>query len=395
MKRFDFVIIGAGIFGLSTAIELCQKKYTVAVLNPDQIPHPLAASTDISKVVRMEYGTDVEYMEMAIECLKHWRRWNDLLDETIFYETGFLLTTASPIKKDTQSFESASFSNLIKKGYSPERLNTNSIAEKFPAFEKAGYGDGFYHKEGGYARSGRVLELLAQHAKNIGVEIYENQTAKELHPENGQIEKIKTREGSEFLGKEIIVCAGNFTYCLVPDLKPYFKVTGHPVFHIKPSQPTLFNPEIFPVFAADISNTGWYGFPIHPKEQVVKIARHGTGQELHPEFDERKVSKEEEKSLRQFLKETIPNLADDPIVYTRKCCYTDTLDGHFWIDKHPTIKNLTVGSGGSGHGFKMGPIIGKMIAAKALGESYQWSKRYNWRQLSQDTIQQEEARSKV
>jgi glycine/D-amino acid oxidase-like deaminating enzyme len=62
MKQYDFLIIGAGIFGVATAVELYKRKYSVAVLNPGKIPHPLAESTDISKIIRMEYGTDVEYM---------------------------------------------------------------------------------------------------------------------------------------------------------------------------------------------------------------------------------------------------------------------------------------------------------------------------------------------
>ena len=116
--------------------------------------------------------------------------------------------------------------------------------------------------------------------------------------------------------------------------------------------------------------------------------------ELHPEHDERIVTREDTENLRSFLKQTLPALANDPIVYTRRCCYTDTLDGHFWIDNHPEIKNLTIGSGGSGHGFKMGPVIGAMIADVALGGSHKWSARYRWRMLTNDTVPQEEARSK-
>ena len=64
MKNYDFLVLGAGIFGIATAIELRKRNYSVAVLNPGKIPHPLAESTDISKIVRMEYGTDLEYMEI-------------------------------------------------------------------------------------------------------------------------------------------------------------------------------------------------------------------------------------------------------------------------------------------------------------------------------------------
>ena len=62
---YDFLIVGAGIFGLSAAIELRKRNYRVGILNPDTIPHHLAASTDISKAVRLEYGSDREYFEMT------------------------------------------------------------------------------------------------------------------------------------------------------------------------------------------------------------------------------------------------------------------------------------------------------------------------------------------
>ena len=67
-KTYDFLVLGAGIFGITTAIELIQQGYSVAIINPDQIPHPDAASTDISKIVRMEYGSDIEYMKMVEIC---------------------------------------------------------------------------------------------------------------------------------------------------------------------------------------------------------------------------------------------------------------------------------------------------------------------------------------
>ena len=181
----------------------------------------------------------------------------------------------------------------------------------------------------------------------------------------------------------------------MPELHPYIQITGHPVFHLKPVDPAPFTPPNLAVFAADIANTGWYGFPFHPKEKVVKIANHGVGLPIHPNQDERVVYDSDIRHFRSFLADTLPSLVEAPIVYTRRCCYTDTLDGHFWIDHHPTIKGLTVGSGGSGHGLKMGPVVGKMIAAKALRQSHKWSERYLWRHLEQSTNQEEEARYKA
>ena len=395
MKQYDFLIIGAGIFGVTTAVELCKRKYSVAVLNPGKIPHPLAESTDISKIIRMEYGTDIEYMQMVEESLPVWREWNDLFNEQLYHEVGFLLLSKNNFENDPLSFEAASFSNLIKKGYKPQRLTQQDIQKFYPAINAEKYADGFYHSIGGYAESGKLVERLADYAKQSGCEIFEEQAANEILISNQKAIGIKTKEGKTFNAGHLIVCAGNLSPILVPGLKPYIKITGHPVFHIQPSQPALFKAEKFPVLAADISNTGWYGFPLHPKANVVKMANHGKGIELtDPEHDERVVYESDINHLRSFLNQSIPSLANDKIVYTRRCCYTDTLDGHFWIDNHPEIKNLTIGTGGSGHAFKMGPVIGDMIATIAEGKDHKWSARYRWRHLDKSDKNKEEARFK-
>ena len=282
----NHLIVGAGIFGIFTAIELRRKGHSVAIINPDQIPHPLAASTDISKVIRMEYGSDEEYMDMAIESINLWKAWNDELAETIYHEVGFLLLSANEISDARQDFEKNSFNYLIEKGFKPERLNRNNISDNYPAFNSSKYSDGFFHGIGGFAESGRAVELLTKYADKIGVFICEGQTAEKIIIKKNKAIGVKTKEGQMFNAENIIVCAGNFTPYLIPELKPFFKITGHPVFHLKPKNPALFIPPYFSVFTADISNTGWYGFPLHPKEKVVKVALHSEGLELHPEHDE-------------------------------------------------------------------------------------------------------------
>lgn len=392
MKNYDFLILGAGIFGVSAAVELRKRKYSVAILNPDDIPHPLAASTDISKVVRMEYGSDEEYMDMTRESMEIWKEWNDLFGETFYHETTYLLLSASSLDTEEETYEKSSYQNLLKRGLNPERIKGEHFPKRFPAYNPEAYAEASFNQEGGFVESGRIVARLAEYAQQLGVEIFRGQTAKDLLVENNRILGVKTKEGEKFSAGQVIVCAGNFTPYLVPALKPYMMITGHPVFHLKPSQPELFLPEKFPVFAADIANTGWYGFPLHPLEKVVKIAKHGLGLELDPAKDERVVYEQDIQELREFLEFSFPVLANDPIVFTRRCCYTDTLDGHFWIDHHPEIKGLSIGSGGSGHGMKMGPVIGDMIATMAEEGNHKWAARYRWRELDRATTQMEEAR---
>ena len=388
----DFLIVGAGIFGISAALELRKRKHSVAVLNPDTIPHPLAASTDISKVIRMEYGSDTEYMDMAIESIHRWKGYNEQFDDTLYHEVGYVLTSRDRLESPEQIYEKASYDNLMKRGFKPERLSSGALSKRFPAFADNIYHDGFFHGLAGYCESGRAVEVLTDYASSIGVQIIQGEEVIHILHSNSLAEGVRTKNGNRYEAGHVIVCAGNSTPYLVPDLMPYMKITGHPVFHIKPSQPELFQEPNFVVFAADIANSGWYGFPLHPRKGVVKVANHGKGLELNPLTDERVVHPSDESNLRKFLKESIPSLANDPIVYTRRCCYTDTLDGHFWIDHHPAIKGLSIASGGSGHGFKMGPVVGEMVADLVTKGDHKWLARHRWRNLRPNTIQMEEAR---
>ena len=392
MTHPDFLIVGAGIFGITTALELRKRNYSVAILNPDSIPHPLAASTDISKIVRMEYGADLQYMEMADASIDAWTTWNDLFKDSLYHEVGFLLLCQKSMETDGQSFEWNSYQSVLKKGYRPQRLDEQLINENYPVFAKGKFVDGFFHAKAGFVEASRAVAKLTEYAHELGVKISERKKVKELLQEKNNVIGVKTEEGENFQAGHVIVCAGPNTPYLIPDLMPMMKATGHPVFHIQPTQIDFFSMKKLPVFATDISNTGWYGFPIHPKEGVIKIANHGKGLELHPDKDERVVYPKDIQKFKDYLSSTIPALKDDPIVFTRRCVYTDTLDGHFWIDQHPRISNLTIGTGGSGHGLKMGPVLGQLIATAAEGGNMNWSPRFRWRDLINNQAKKEECR---
>ena len=392
MNAYDYLVVGAGVFGITTAVELARRKYKVGLLNPDTIPHHLAASTDVTKAVRVEYGSDQEYFRMAEICIDKWLEWNDLFNESIFHQIGYLMLCRHDMLGDNQSYEKYSFDNLMKSGYPSDRLNSSDIEKRFPAVNHHVYVDGHFNAKGGYVRSGRAIEILMGYAIDLGVEIHQQQTVDELTIESGVVKGVTTREGGNYSCGHLIVAAGANTPYLISDLQPYMKVTGHPVFWVRPKDPTFLVPPYMGVFTADISNTGWYGFPYLRDQGIFKIAKHTNGLSLHPESDDRQVTDDEVKGMRAFLEQSFPTIADSPLVYTRRCLYTDTLDGHFWIDNHPEIRQLTVSTGGSGHGMKMGPVLGEMTADVAEGKTHEFSGRYRWRHLTEDTIQAEEAR---
>jgi glycine/D-amino acid oxidase-like deaminating enzyme len=383
MKAMDIVIVGAGVFGITSALELRRRGHAVTVLDPGPVPHPLAASTDISKVVRMEYGDDVQYMEMVEQAIPGFHAWNRELGRPLYHEGGVTMFTRQPMAPG--NFEYESYHMLLARGHEPTRIQGADLQRQFPAWSEA-YVDGFHHKKGGYVESGRLIAALAQQAHHKGVRFVEGKAAS---ISEGRVTLADSRLLS---GDLVIVAAGTWTSLLVPELRPMMRSTGHPVFHLEARDPELFSVPKFCTFMADVAGTGWYGFPYNPIEKVIKVANHGIGLRMHPERDAREVFPEDHARLRSFLAMAFPALADARVVYTRRCVYCDTLDEHFWIDRHPDKPGILVATGGSGHGMKFAPVLGPLIADAVEGVRNPWLDRFRWRDLRPDTTGTEAAR---
>ena len=377
------LVIGGGIFGVTTALELQARRCKVTLTDPGPLPHPLAESTDISKIVRCDYGADEDYTALAERSLDGWRRWNADWPVPRFHETGVSFLTRDPMQPG--GFEHDSFTLLARRGHHVERLDPTAIAARFPAYRPGAYTDGYFHREGGWAESGAVVAHLIAEAIAAGVSIFGQRPAHRI------LDDGVVLGSTIFRADAIVVCAGAWTPLLVPDLAADLRAVGQPVFHLRPADPALFSAARFPVFGADISRTGYYGFPAR-HDGIVKIANHGTGIELAPDAP-RAVTADQEAALRAMLRDALPGLAEAPIVGRRLCVYCDTRDAHFWIARHPDRADLTIAAGGSGHGFKFAPILGELIADAVLGRANRFADKFRWRTGGDTAFRGDAARS--
>ncbi len=376
MKMQKTIVVGAGINGVVAAIELRKRGHEVALVDPGPLPHPLAASTDISKAVRAAYGADEDYTALAEQSRKIWRQWNVEFGIELYHQIGFLFMCQRPMQPG--DFEYESFKLLEQRGHRVERISSKHLRERYPAWKAERYPDGFLDLEAGYAESGRVVATLIQRAKSLGVELRRNAKFRELNEADTRVTGILLEDGEKIAATAVVMAVGAWTPYALPFTRNFLRASGQPVFHLKPKQPELFTPERFPIFGADISTTGYYGFPLN-RDGVVKIANHGPGREMSPDPPERVVTKEEENQVRHFLSDSFPALADSPIVFTRICFYCDTHDGNFWIAADPERPGLTIAAGDCGHGFKFAPVLGQIIADAVEGKSNPLLEKFRWR----------------
>src|SRR6266446_8229582 len=171
------VVVGAGTHGVAAASEFEKRGHTVVLVDPGPLPHPQAASTDISKAVRTAYGEDEEYATLAERSIPRWRQWNREFGTELYHEVGFLFLRQQEMQPGDFEFESLRV--LEQHGRKVERIDSATLRECFPAWNAERYCDGIFERQAGYVESGRVVALLVERAKSLGVE---------------------SREGSQFTG---------------------------------------------------------------------------------------------------------------------------------------------------------------------------------------------------
>ena len=82
-----YLIVGAGVFGASIALQLIQRKpwATIILIDRTPFPNPSSASHDRGKIVRADYA-DLFYMSLALESRGEWR--DNPLYERHYHERG-------------------------------------------------------------------------------------------------------------------------------------------------------------------------------------------------------------------------------------------------------------------------------------------------------------------
>ena len=76
VAALSVLVVGAGAFGTSAALSLAARGHRVTLLDPGPLPRDVAASTDVSKVVRVDYGGDLFHTGLAAQATLGWQRWN-------------------------------------------------------------------------------------------------------------------------------------------------------------------------------------------------------------------------------------------------------------------------------------------------------------------------------
>jgi glycine/D-amino acid oxidase-like deaminating enzyme len=368
------VIVGAGVFGVCAALELRARGHEVTLVDRGPLPNEAASSTDVSKMIRMDYGSDVFYHELAERALDGWDAWNARWGRPLYHGEGFLVL--APGRMAPGGFEYESLQLLRDRGYAPEVIDQDVLRTRYPAWHAPAYPEGYLSPRGGWAESGEVVRHLLGWTEEAGVRRADGRL-EQIVSRGSRVGGVMLADGTALPAEHVVIAAGAWTPVLLPWTSELLQPVAQPVVHFGVERPEDFRGPHFPPYAADITGSGWYGFPALADGRL-KLGHHGDGAVVHPDH-RGTVSEAHIARARAFLSSALPGLVDAPVVETRICLYCDAIDGDFLIAADPEREGLVVASGGSGHGFKFAPVIGELVADAVEGRTNPWAHRFRWR----------------
>lgn len=399
-KSDKILIIGAGVYGLSTTLELLKRGYTnVHLFDKNEyfsqgysyFKGCDSASSDMNKIFRASYGDKVWYQKMSLDSRDEFLKWNREIKEQGF-EGGSPVYINSGNTHLTDLAELPSFEKETLKNMGEQAIDINDPDAAAKA-QKLGLSpssvdpfgknkefalQGVVDTTGGTMIAEKMCRwVLSKCAAYDGLTTHFGTPVDKLIVKDGQCTGVIVN-GVEHRGKLTMVFGGSWTAQLVPEVNDIVEATGGTVLLCKIDDPKAqqkYHEDTFPSWTykmRDGAMGGLYGFPIN-SEGYMKIGYRGL-KWVNPQAGvnskvKTAYTKDAETNVplfgflrvKQFIKRFIPEITE--ITKTRMCWYSDTTDNDFVIGYAPSYKGtLFVGCGDSGHGFMMFGSLGKVIA---------------------------------
>jgi len=355
-SSYDVAVIGAGSFGSWAAYLLRRLGRSVALLDAYGAGNGRASSGGESRIIRAAYGPNEIYTQWAQRSL---RLWIGLFAEAnrpeLFERTG-VLWTAPPRDPSAAQTRAA----LEKYRVPFEALTHSDLETRFPQFRFSSERQGFFEPDSGVLLARRAVRAVVSQAVRSGVDYFREAA---LPPDGDTLRTVSGR----------VIRAGAFVYACGPWLPKIFpavlegriRPTRQEVFFFgSPAGDARFAPPLMPAWLDFSDERGGYSLP-DLENRGFKLAFDKHGPAFDPDSGDRVANGLLD--ARAFLAERFPALANAPLVETRVCQYENTSNGDFLIDRHPDFDNVWLVGGGSGHGFKHGPMVGEYVTSQIEG----------------------------
>lgn len=357
---WDAIVVGAGVFGAWTASRLQAAGQRVLLVDAWGPAHARAASGGESRMTRSDYGADEIYTRMAHASLGQWQALSNTAGLPLFHRCGvlFFFQRDEPYARDSIAVHR-------RLGLPLEVLERAALTRRWPQVDFGDVTLGLFEAGFGALMARRAVLTLVDRFVRAGGSY--RQSVVQPPGDTASLTGVTLAGGATLAADRIVFAAGPWLPKLFPELlaRRIFPTRQEIVFLAPPAGDDRFEPARLPGWADWNGGDIVYGFP-NLESRGFKLAQDRHGPAIDPDAGDRIASPEDIAFAHAYAARRFPALAGAQLVETRVCQYENSANGDFLIDRHPRWPNVILVGGGSGHGFKHGPEVGRLAAALAL-----------------------------
>jgi sarcosine oxidase subunit beta len=363
MENFDAIVIGAGVIGSSVAYHLARlgaKK--VLVLERSQIGS--GTSTQSSGILRTHYSV-IENVELARRSWSVFTNFAEYLqdDEASagLVKCGYLICAPDGAKLSPLK---AALQGQIDKGIEVQFIDQAAARELLPIAQFDDAALIGYEPEAGFADAYLVATSFARAARRLGVKIVEGVNVERLLVDKGKVCGVETSQGT--FRSDTVVSTQNIW---ATDIERW---TGIPT-PVVPERHTVLALECpgaeytfkMPVFK-DLGSPGMLYCRSYGGKQML-VSEGTVGETLAvPDNEQGDISMDYVVDIGAQVAERFNAYEAAGLASSWTGVYDVTPDWNPVLGRLPGLEGLVVGYGFSGHGFKLSPAVGLVLAQEAL-----------------------------
>ncbi|ELT87604.1 hypothetical protein CAPTEDRAFT_226581 [Capitella teleta] len=359
---WDVIVVGAGIEGSATAYELAKAGQRTLLLEQFPLPHSRGSSHGHSRIIRKAYSEDY-YARMMVDAYCMWHDLEQQSSTSLIRPTG-LLTVCKGRNPIVNSLKNI--------GSKYRELTAEQMASEYPMLNFPAEYSGVYDYDGGVINADKALAAYQREFVKLGGVIRDEEGVNRIEP--GSLVAVHTNK-DRYSSKKIVIAAGPWTNKLTEPLglKLPLKMKCIGVYYWRDdtARGDFSAARGFPAYSefppGSPSSAGIYAVPSSEYPRFCKVCLHN-GVEIDPD-DRDKISdgmkQKYLESISDYVKQHMPGLNPKPSI-SETCIYTLTPDENFILDAHPDHPNVIIAAGFSGHGFKLAPVVGRILTELAV-----------------------------
>jgi len=354
-------IVGAGVFGAWTAHHLQQVGHRVTLIDAWGPAHSRSSSGGESRLIRAAYGKDAIYTRMARDSLPQWKALSDASALPLLHQCGILF-----FFPDEQAYVRDTVEAHRQLGLATEILAQSELVKRFAMFHFDGVEIGLFEPEFGVLIARRAVQTLVEQFVRAGGTYIDGFV--ERPAAKSRVDQVRLSTGETVTADRFVFAAGPWLPKLFPGvIGERIRVTRQEIFYFAPpAGDRHFVPAHMPGWADFNLGDMFYGMP-DLEGRGVKFAHDVHGPEVDPDTQDRRSTEVALAEVVAFRDRRFTTLRGAPLIGGEVCQYENSSNGDLLIDLHPSWGNVLLVGGGSGHGFKHGPEVGRYAAARLFG----------------------------